>query len=383
MVHPEEIEIQGQGQGLKMRLKLRDFLALSAVSYLLSVSAKILYPGFYTDILSIYYRNVIPTNNGIPYHDYYLEYPAIPAILIWVSGHAPTAEYYMATMAFLMSFFVIAAAYLLYKICTEFGFDRGRIIPFFIVAPSFLVMSFFNWDIPTIFFVIAAIYYTFKKKQRLSGFCLGLGFATKAYPLLLLPVFLKEVRSWHDRLEMGLSVILGGVIPNLPFMIIDFQAWFDQNLAARKAVYIEDSIWMVIRHYNLVNQDWLLLAVEWSLIILTILHVTFSNNAFPLKLWIITAVMMIVYNAYPPQYNLWLLPLFVLNPVFGLIPFLVFDFLDSAVILSWFQVDNPFQPWGAIWNLSLIRIGLLALLLVWAIRKKSTSISPSIMTSHR
>jgi len=366
-----------------MRLRLRDFLALSTAAYLLSVSAKILYPGFYTDISSLYYRVVLPTNNGIPYHDYYVEYPAIPAIMIWVSGHAPTFLSYMMTMAFLIFISVIASVYFLYRTCTELGMDRGRIVPFFIMAPSFLVLSYFNWDIPTICFVIIAIYYAVKKKHRVSGFCLGLGFATKAYPLLLLPIFLKEVRSWHERFEVFLSAVLGGLVPNLPFILIDFQAWFNQNLAARKAVYIEDSVWMVIRHFNLINQDWLLLAVEWALIILTILHVTFSNYNFPLKLWITTAAMMIVYNAYPPQYNLWLLPLFVLNPVFGIIPFLAFDFLDSAIILSWFQVDNPFQPWGIIWDISLIRIGLLALLLVWVVRRKSSSGSPSVITDHQ
>ena len=226
-------EVAAQGQGLKMRLKLRDFLALSTAAYLLSVSSKILYPGFYTDIMSLYYRAVLPTNNGIPYHAYWLEYPAIPAIMIWVSGLAPSFFYYMVTMACLMYFFVIAAVYFLYRICTEFGFDRGRIIPLFIMAPSFLVLSFFNWDIIAICFVIAAIYFLFRKKSRLSGFCLGLGFAAKVYPLLLLPPLMKEVGSWRDRFEMLLSAVLGGLIPNLPFMIIDFQAWLNSNLSAR------------------------------------------------------------------------------------------------------------------------------------------------------
>ncbi|MGA2972306.1 MAG: glycosyltransferase 87 family protein [Candidatus Bathyarchaeia archaeon] len=362
-----------------MRLKLRDLLALSTVAYLLSVSSKILSPGFYTDITALYYRAVLPTSNGIPYHAYFLEYPAIPAILIWVSGLAPSFFYYMVTMAFLMFFFVIAAVYFLYRICTEFGMDRGRIIPFFIMAPSFLVMSFFNWDIIAVCFVIAAIYYLFRKNSRLSGLCLGLGFAAKAYPLLLLPPFMKEVGSWRDRFEMLLSTVLGALIPNLPFIIIDFQAWLNSNLSARQAVYIEESIWVVTRYYRLVNQDWLITAVAWSLIILSILHMTFSSKPLVLKVWVITAVTILVYPSYPPQYNLWLLPMFVLNPIFALIPFLAFDFLNTSIILSWFTVDNPFQPWGPIWDISLIRIGLLALLLIWATHRRHASPQRSVM----
>jgi len=354
-----------------MRLKLRDFLALSTAAYLLSVLSKILYPGFYTDITALYYRAVLPTGNGIPYHAYYLEYPAIPAMLIWISGFAPSFFYYMVTMAFLMFFFVIAAVYYLYRICTEFGMDRGRIIPFFILAPSFLVMSFFNWDIIAICFVIAAIYYLFKKNSRVAGLCLGLGFAAKAYPLLLLPPFMKEVGSWRDRFDMLLSTVLGGLLPNLPFILIDFPAWIGAHGTTYEAVYVEDSIWLVVRYFGLIKQDWLILAVAWSLIFLTILHMTFSKHSLIMKAWVIVAVTILVYPSYPPQYDLWLLPMFVLNPVFALIPFLAFDFLNSSIILSWFTVANPFEPWGPIWDISLIRIGLLVMLLIWAINRGS------------
>jgi uncharacterized membrane protein len=357
-----------------MRLKLRDFLALSTAAYLLSVLSKILYPGFYTDIIALYYRAVLPTSNGIPYHSYWLEYPAIPAILIWVSGLAPSAFYYMVTMAFLMFPFVIASVYFLYRICTDFGMDRGRIIPFFIMAPSFLVFSYFNWDIIATCFVIAAVYYLFRKNSRLSGLCLGLGFAAKAYPLLLLPAFLKEGQSWKGRLDMLLSTILGGVIPYLPFIIIDLRSLFGANTAYSNyynTIYVEDSIWLVVRYFNLIKQDWLIAAVAWSLIILTILHMTFSGHSLVMKAWVIAAVTMLVFPAYPPQFDLWLLPMFVLNPIFALIPFLAFDFLNSTIILAWFTVDNPFQPWGAIWDICLIRIGLLAMMLVWYTRRRS------------
>jgi uncharacterized membrane protein len=360
-----------------MSLRLRELIALWLSTYILSVLAKVLYPGFYTDIIALYYRVVVPSHNGIPYHAYWLEYPAIPAILIWVSGLAPTVQMYMWTMAFLMSSFVVATVYFLYRICTEFGMDRGRIIPFLIMAPSFLVMSFFNWDILAVCFVSAAFYYAFKKKLRIAGFCLGLGFAAKAYPLLLFPAFVKEAQSWPERFEMLLAIVLGGAIPNLPFIIVDFSAWVGAHGTTYRAVYIEDSIWMLARYLGFIQYDWIVLAVAWSLIFLTILHMTFSRHSLVLKAWVIAAVTMLVYPSYPPQYNLWLLPMFVLNPAFGLIPFLVFDFLDTSIILSWFSVDSPFQPWGIIWNISLIRIGLLVALMIWVTYKSSKSNLPT------
>jgi hypothetical protein len=268
---------------------------------------------------------------------------------------------------------VIGAVYFLYRICVEFRIDRGRIIPFFVMAPSFLLMSFDSWDIIAVSLLVAAIYYAFKKNSRWTGLCLGLGFAAKNFPLLLVPAFLKEAGTWRDRFEILLTVVLGGLLPNLPFMLIDFPGWLRTSLRLNTpgGVYLENSLWVVISYYRLISQGWLILAVAWSLIILAILHVTFSNNPLVLKLWLITAVTILVYPTYPPQYNVWLLPLFVLNPIFSLIPFLSFDFLDNAVGLSWFTVDNPFQPWGATWDLFLIRLGILALLLIWATHPRS------------
>ena len=250
------------------------------------------------------------------------------------------------------------------------------------MAPSFLVMSFFNWDIVAIGLTTAAIYYFLKGRANLSGFLLGLGFAAKVYPFLLLPVFLKDVRSWQGRLEMFLSAIVGGIIPNLPFIITDFGAWYQSNTSARAAVYVEDSVWMVIRHYGIITQDWLANAVAWSLILLVILHVTFSRYNLIRKLWLVLAAFVLVYFTYPPQYNLWLLPFFVLDPAFSLVPFLAFDFLDSAIILSWFSVDNPFAPWNPIWILSLARIALLAVMVVWLTRvSRKHSSSPNNLSA--
>ena len=205
-----------------MQLKLRDMLALTTVAYLISVAHKILFPKmlfFPTDIGYVYFLFVQPTKNGIPYHAYSalsspgFVYPAIPAILSWLSGFAPDPLTFFATMAFLTFPFVLGGAYFLYRLCSEFGFDRGRMVPFFIMAPSFLILSYYSWDIIAASFVIIAIYYAFKKRARLTGFCIGLGFAAKAYPLLLLPVFLKEAGFWRSRLEMLLSAALGGSFP--------------------------------------------------------------------------------------------------------------------------------------------------------------------------
>jgi len=372
-----------------MRFGLGGLLVLATAAYLISVSTKILLPS-YTDIGFVYDLFVLPTNNGIPYlaysaisspsPTYTFVYPAIPAILIWLSGFGmPSKTLYLVRMAWFTYPFVLIAVYFLYRICVELGVDRRRIVPFFILAPSFLVLSFYSWDIIATSLVVGAVYYALKKKNRLTGLCLGLGFAAKSYPLLLLPVFLKEAETWRSRLEMVLSMVAGGLIPNLPFMVIDFKGWFYTvafpvgSATGLGTSYSEDSIWSVILYYHLISQRWMVTAVTWTLIILAILYVTFSSNSFMLKLWLIEAATVLIFPLYPPQFNVWLLPLFVLNPVFPLLSFLAFDFLNVYIALlccSLFAVavNAPFQAWGPIWDISLTRIVLLVILLIWAIR---------------
>jgi hypothetical protein len=375
-----------------MKLGLRGLLALATVAYLISASTKILWRSLqpYSDIGYVYDEFVFRTHNGIPYHAYSaisststFVYPAIPSILIWLSGFGlPGKTLYLVRMAWFTYPFVLIAVYFLHRICMELGVDLRRMVPFFALAPSFLVLSFFSWDICAASLVVAAIYYALRKRARLTGFCLGLGFAAKTYPLLLLPVFLREAETWRSRLEMVLSMVVGGLIPNLPFMLIDFSGWFytvanplvSESGVGGTTAYVEDSIWTVIEYYRLISQSRIVAAVTWTLIIFTILCVTFSSKSFLLKLWLIEAATVLIYPAYPPQFNVWLLPLFVLNPIFPLLPFLSFDLLNVSIILLWFNVADPFQTWGPIWDIFLTRIGLLAVLLIWAIRRSLTSV---------
>ena len=330
---------------------------------------------------------VLPTHNGIPYHAYsaisspshgYFVYSAIPAILIWLSGFGvPSKEFYLARMALFTFPFVILAVYFLYRICVEFGVDCRRIIPFFILAPSFLVMSFYSWDIIATSLVVAAVFYAFKKNPRLVGLCLGLGFAAKDYPLLLLPVFMKETQTWRSRFEILLSTVLGGLIPNLPFIFIDFNGWFHTMAAPSGGggLYVEDSIWNVIQYYHLIEQGRLMSIVAWAIVIFAILCVTFSTGSFVLKLWLVEATTILVFPTSPPQFNVWLLPMFVLLPIFQYLPFLAFDFLNSAIALVWFWTADPFLAWGLIWDIFLARIGLLVILLIWALHGRSVSLT--------
>jgi hypothetical protein len=71
--------------------------------------------------------------------------------------------------------------------------------------------------------------------------------------------------------------------------------------------------------------------------------------------------------------------MFVLNPIFPYIPFLAFDFLDTAIILIWFLVAAPnyIPPWGPIWDLILARVGLFVVLLFWALHRRSASLMVS------
>jgi len=92
----------------------------------------------------------------------------------------------------------------------------------------------FNDPIPIAFTVISFYYFlTFKGSGRMfrktslykSAFFLGLGIATKIYPLLLLPVLLREIRGSAVRLTYAFLAFLPMATLSTPFLIWDFASY--------------------------------------------------------------------------------------------------------------------------------------------------------------
>src|SRR5207245_6769018 len=79
---------------------------------------------------------------------------------------------------------------------------------YFVAAPSLVVLAFINWDLLTVALSTAAVFAHLRGRQGLAGILIGLGVATKFYPLLLLvPIALA---LWQRRETQALTRLFIG-----------------------------------------------------------------------------------------------------------------------------------------------------------------------------
>jgi hypothetical protein len=92
----------------------------------------------------------------------------------------------------------------------------------------------FNDPIPIAFTVISCYYLLAYRQQKAtsqrgyifrSAFFLGLGVVAKIYPLLLLPVFAREIQGSSQRLGYVLTALVPMVLVSAPFMTSDFGSY--------------------------------------------------------------------------------------------------------------------------------------------------------------
>jgi len=189
-----------------------------------------------TDVLIVYWRQGIGLGaHLIPYVQAPAVYPIIIGFLVFViSGLARmissdpfvAVNYYVVFMDIVLAAFTLGTVYYVFRICDAVGKDVSRIWKAFLVAPTFLLYPFFNWDMIAIFFTVLAVWYAIHHHTRYAALSLGLGIAVKLYPGMLLPVVMAEEKTWRERLMvLGIAALVFGLL-NAPLLIINFSGWW-------------------------------------------------------------------------------------------------------------------------------------------------------------
>lgn len=200
------------------------------------------------------------------------------------------------------------------------GVDRRR--PWdamgFAASPALLAAGLVNWDLFAVLFVAAALWAWARGRPFLAGMMVGLGTATKLYPLFLLGAFLVDLirrRRIPPLLPLVAGAALSWLLVNLPVMAENFSAWrvfwsFNDGRSADLG-----SFWLVLDQLGvhsgtgLIN---LLSGLVFALACVGILWLGLSapRPARPAQLaFLIVAAFLMVNKVYSPQYVLWLLPL--------------------------------------------------------------------------
>jgi len=348
-----------------MSKTLNELIATGIALFFVCACMKLLavpYPQHYSDITYVHWRTFVlyayPLG-AIPYVSFFFEYPAIVGYLFYISALTP--NYGWAMFLFMVPF-AIGNIYFLYRVCELMEIDSKRIFFYLIFTPTWLLFSFYNWDIIAVFFIILAIYLHARNKERLCGVSLGLGIAAKIYPVLMLPLILQEQKNWRTRVETSVLAAAAYFLLNLPFIIMNFSGWWISASGVYTYNYPENTWWLFI---NLILPIDYIKPLSALIFASAFIYVLRKKHTLIQKAWMTYAVLFLAFTGYPPQFNIPLLPFFALNSAFSLIPFYLFDTMNGSIILVWFSL--PPLP---IWILGTLRQLVLLLLLIWFVSGK-------------
>jgi len=192
----------------------------------------------------------------------------------------------------------------------------------FALSPVLALNALINWDLLVVVLVAGALWAWARDRPGLTGVLLGLGTATKLFPVLLLGALL--VICLRNRRMRDFGVAVGGaaaawVLANLPAYVTGSEQWrvFWSFNADRGADL--GSIWLVasealdttFRAATVNAGSWFFLVV-WCLGVLALGLKAPQSPRFAQLGFLVVAGFLLVNKVYSPQYVLWLLPLAVM-----------------------------------------------------------------------
>jgi uncharacterized membrane protein len=275
------------------------------------------------------------------------EYPVLTMYLMrvggWVGGTGFVGFYW--TNVVLLTGFAIATATCLWLLA-------GRRALWFALAPTLAVYGVVNWDLAAVALSTGALVAFAARRDGLAGALIGLGAATKFYPVaLLLPLFLQGIQDREPDPSVRLLwwTVGSWIAVNLPFAIAAPTGWAEFFRFNSMRVPDFDSLWYIACRYAneaclatpLVNA---LSAVAFVAIVVIVWRAKARRNpGFPR--WTLGFPILIAFlltnKVYSPQYGLWLLPWFALvGP--DLRRFAAFQVTDVAVFVTRFWFFGTF-----------------------------------------
>jgi len=321
--------------------------------------------GLYSDIVAKFFTPGIGKDFlGIPYYSYFFEYPVIVGIITYISSalawllYPPFPGQINPTGLFvyylIQSLAIYVAGYImvldLYYFAKKLKIESYYIL-FLLALPSFVIYGIYNWDIIAIAFALRALRFYVDERLLASAFCLSIAIATKIFPAILTLAIIREVLyEKYPSLKVIAYVLATASFVFLlyaPFIYINPQFLYEQYKYL-STWYIEGS-WLIIFYENPWKHNAQILTVFFALLFtfLTIVYTTFKNYKTKEERLIETSFLLIsslIFSNYihTPQMQLMILPLLMLQRIDKFMLLFIFDFLNSLVILTWFN----FREWG-------------------------------------
>ena len=197
----------------------------------------------------------------------------------------------------------------------------------FALSPALLLTGLVNWDLLAVVFVAGALWAWSRDRPLLTGILIGLGTATKLYPLFLLGGVLVICLRQRRYRPLGLAALGAAgawLLANLPALLSGPSQWkvfwsFNSDRGADLG-----SIWLVVQQaldtapnpfsfepHTINVVSWLFFGL-WCVGVAALGLTSPANPRLAQLGFLIVAGFLLVNKVYSPQYVLWLLPLAVL-----------------------------------------------------------------------
>lgn len=166
----------------------------------------------------------------------YMEYPVLAGLFqnavgfvsrttYWlVDSVLPEAGWYFYLTALAMSVIWVATARMVAELAGNRVWDTLLVV----ASPLVIMHAFTNWDIPSIFFLVAALLAARNGRWVLAGSLIGLGTAFKLWPLFALGAYVVlaiRKREWAPVAKMTAAAAATWAAVNLPVYLRNPEAW--------------------------------------------------------------------------------------------------------------------------------------------------------------
>jgi hypothetical protein len=325
---------EGFGRWSPSRLATtQGFLPLAFIATIFfSISFLIHFPGMggnvYSDLMDTLWQRILHADGIIPYLDYKLEYPAISAIVLYVSSLANNMYAFYVSMAAILFASMMGTLYLVYRLLRQRGMPVQAAAYFIVFTPAFIYYSIYSFDWIACVFMVGSIYFAFNGRIMESGVFMGLAVAARVIPIVILPFLVLGVKKHKQRALLLACTGASWLAVNAYFMVTNFQG-FLYPYQFQAGYSVEDSWLAVLSPYSK-EVSVLLFGAAMALI----LAKRRRFDIFQQSQLAVLAFMLTSFK-FPPQYLVLLLPLFALTGT-NYVEFLVANVLNVAFTLMYF-----------------------------------------------
>lgn len=189
----------------------------------------------------------------------------------------------------------------------------------FAASPALALTALVNWDLLAVVLVAAALWAWSRGRPGLTGVLIGLGTATKLYPLFLLGgvlIICVRERRWDALVRASGAALVTWALVQVPALLGNPDRWrvfwqFNQDRGPDLG-----SVWLVIAQAGdlqispeTVNRWSLVFFGAWCLAVLGLGLAAPRTPRLAQIGFLVVAGFLLVNKVYSPQYVLWLLPL--------------------------------------------------------------------------